>query len=103
MKNSNNPKVHQSTYIKLLIGITVFALVFHIFILLKFVPYDIAWRGRLTTDQKMYTIEVISIFISLFFICSRPKEKFHQSSFFRENPISDPVDFLWPVCPEYYW
>ncbi len=61
-------KIHQSTYIKILIGITVSALILHFLILLKIIPYDIAWGGRLTTDQEMYTFETVSIIISLFFI-----------------------------------
>lgn len=68
MKNSNNPKIHQSTYIKILIGITVSAIILHVLILLKVIPYDIAWGGRLETDLEMYTFEIFSIFISLFFI-----------------------------------
>lgn len=61
-------KIHPSTYIKILIGITVSSLILHFLILLKIIPYDIAWGGRLTTDQEMYTFETISIVISLFFI-----------------------------------
>ncbi|WP_373523686.1 hypothetical protein [Aquiflexum sp.] len=61
-------KIHQSTYIKILIGITVSALILHFLILLKIIPYGIAWGGRLTTDQEMYTFETLSIIISLFFI-----------------------------------
>lgn len=60
--------MHQSTSIKILIGITASALILHFLILLRIIPYDIAWGGRLTTDQEMYTFEIVSIIISLFFI-----------------------------------
>ncbi|WP_228780087.1 hypothetical protein [Aquiflexum lacus] len=61
-------KIRQNSSIKILIGITFSALMLHFLILLKIIPYDIAWGGRLTTDQEMYTFETISIVISLFFI-----------------------------------
>jgi hypothetical protein len=61
-------KINQTTSIKILIGITIAALILHFLILLKLIPYNIAWGGRLTTDQEMYTFETVSIIISLFFI-----------------------------------
>ncbi|RPA66910.1 hypothetical protein EF405_18915 [Cyclobacteriaceae bacterium YHN15] len=58
----------QSLSIKILIGITVAVLVFHFLIVLKIIPYDIAWGGRLQSDQEMYAFESFSIVVSLFFI-----------------------------------
>lgn len=58
----------QSTYIKILIGITIAALTLHFLILLQIIPYNIAWGGRLQTVQEMYTFETVSILISLIFI-----------------------------------
>lgn len=42
--------------------------VFHLSILVKLIPYNIAWGGRLNNDTEMYTFESISIFINLFLI-----------------------------------
>lgn len=42
--------------------------VFHLSIMVKLIPYNIAWGGRLTNDTEMYTFESISIFINLFLI-----------------------------------
>lgn len=53
--------------IKILIGIQLFATIFHIFIILKIVPYNITWGGRLNNDYEMYIFETISISISAFF------------------------------------
>ena len=54
------------------IRLTVFLLsivtVFHLCIIVKFIPYNIAWGGRLQNDIEMYTFETISIFINLFLI-----------------------------------
>lgn len=39
---------------------------FHICIILKIIPYNIAWGGRLTNDAEMYVFETISILINIF-------------------------------------
>ena len=39
---------------------------FHLALLLKIIPYNIAWGGRLTNDSEMYVFESVSIIINLF-------------------------------------
>lgn len=58
----------KSVYIKILTGITSVVILFHFLILLKIIPYDIAWGGRLKTDEEMYVFEFLSILVNLFFI-----------------------------------
>lgn len=41
-------------------------LLFHVAILVKVIPYDITWGGRLKTDAEMYTFETMSILINAF-------------------------------------
>jgi len=55
-----------NTQIKILIGILFSVILFHICIIVKIIPYDIAWGGRLTNDNEMYVFESISILINLF-------------------------------------
>ncbi len=38
---------------------------FHILILLKVIPYDITWGGRLNNDSEMYAFESASLLINL--------------------------------------
>lgn len=45
-------------------------LVLHICILLKFIPYNVVWGGRLKSDTEMYRFEIVSILINLFFLFS---------------------------------
>ena len=45
-------------------------LVFYICILLKFIPYNVVWGGRLKSDTEMYRFEIVSILINLFFLFS---------------------------------
>ena len=54
--------------IKALIIIYSIITVFHSCILLKIIPYDITWGGRLQNDQEMYVFETTSIAINLFLI-----------------------------------
>lgn len=52
--------------IKILIGLLFSVILFHICIIVKIIPYNIAWGGRLTNDNDMYVFESISILINLF-------------------------------------
>ena len=51
--------------IKILIGLLFAVILFHLCIITKIVPYDIAWGGRLTNDTEMYVFEIISILINV--------------------------------------
>ena len=52
--------------IKLFLGLLFPIILFHFFIILKIIPYHIAWGGQLTTDNEMYVFESISILINIF-------------------------------------
>jgi hypothetical protein len=52
--------------IKLFIGIQIAVILFHICIIIKIIPYDITWGGRLQNDTEMYVFEAISILINVF-------------------------------------
>lgn len=54
--------------IKIVLGILLMVTVFHLCLIVKLIPYDIAWGGRLKSDNEMYVFEAISIFINLFLI-----------------------------------
>ncbi len=42
------------------------AILFHICIILKIIPYDKVWGGKLTNDSEMHVFETISILINFF-------------------------------------
>ncbi|WP_028979767.1 hypothetical protein [Sporocytophaga myxococcoides] len=54
------------TAINILLGLLVAVMLFHLTIIFKAIPYDIAWGGRLQSDSEMYVFETISILINLF-------------------------------------
>lgn len=53
------------TAIKIMLYLLVAILLFHISIVLKIVPYEITWGGRLKNETEMYVFETISIIVNL--------------------------------------
>lgn len=52
--------------IKIFLALLLAVCIFHVCIILKIIPYNIAWGGRLTNDMEMYIFESVSILINLF-------------------------------------
>jgi FtsH-binding integral membrane protein len=52
--------------IKIMLWLIAAFTIFHLAILLKIIPYEITWGGRLKNDFEMYVFETISIAINLF-------------------------------------
>lgn len=52
--------------IKIFLGLLVTIILFHFCIIIKIIPYDITWGGRLQNDTEMYVFETISILINAF-------------------------------------
>lgn len=59
-------KMKHKTLIKISLGLLSTVILFHISVLAKVTPYDVAWGGRLQNDSEMYVFEAISILINLF-------------------------------------
>ncbi len=52
--------------VKIFLGLLFSVILFHICIIVKIIPYNIAWGGRLTNDNEMYVFESISMLINVF-------------------------------------
>ena len=52
--------------INILLGLLIAVILFHLCVMAKMIPYNIAWGGRLQNDSEMYVFEAISILINLF-------------------------------------
>ncbi len=50
----------------LIISLSLF-LILHLGVLLKVIPYQIVWGGRLKSEKEMYQFETISILLTVFF------------------------------------
>ena len=57
--------MNSKTSIKIMLWLLVAVMLFHFSIILKIVPDDITWGGRLRNDTEMYVFETISIGINL--------------------------------------
>ena len=55
-----------SNSVKILLGVLSLVVLFHLFLVFKVIPYDIAWGGRLQNDEQMYVFETVSILVNLF-------------------------------------
>jgi membrane protease YdiL (CAAX protease family) len=51
--------------LKLFLGLLSVVIVFHVCIIVKIIPYTIAWGGRLQNDSEMYVFEFVSIGVNL--------------------------------------
>ena len=51
-----------------LIALFSLTIVFHFLILLKVIPYTIAWGGRLQNDSEMFVFEGVSIALNALFL-----------------------------------
>lgn len=58
----------RNNLIKVFLGLLFAVILFHICIIVKIVPYNIAWGGRLTKDSEMYAFETVSILINVFLV-----------------------------------
>jgi hypothetical protein len=58
-------KLPAQNAINIMLGLLSMVIFFHLFIIIKIIPYEIAWGGRLQTDEQMYVFETISILINL--------------------------------------
>jgi hypothetical protein len=61
-------KLTRYNAIRVLLGLVSIVTFFHLLLLIKLIPYTIAWGGRLQSDEQMYMFETASIAINLFLI-----------------------------------
>ena len=52
--------------IKILLCLIATVTLFHLAIITKIIPYEVAWGGKINNDAEMYVFEGISILINLF-------------------------------------
>lgn len=57
--------IENKTEIKTLLALLAFVIAYHLCIMAKIIPYDIAWGGRIQNDQEMYLFESFSLLINI--------------------------------------
>ncbi len=58
-------KLPAQNAIKIMLGLLLIVIFFHLLIMIKVIPYEIAWGGRLQNIEQMYMFEALSILINL--------------------------------------
>ncbi len=58
-------KLPSQSAIKIMLGLLLIVIFFHLLIMIKVIPYEIAWGGRLQNIEQMYMFEALSILINL--------------------------------------
>jgi hypothetical protein len=90
-------KLMNLRFASVLICLLLAVIVFHFVILLKIIPYTIAWGGRLQNDGEMYLFETISILINLlliFLVCMKTRR---MSSFLPMKVVNGGLWFFFGV------
>ncbi len=65
MRNLLNKFIPFSFALWTMILLNCVVVVFHTFVLLKIIPYDIVWAGKLKSNEEMLVFESISILINI--------------------------------------
>lgn len=82
--------IPKKTALKIMIGLLLTILIFHLSILLEIIPYEAVWAGKLNSVEEMYVFETISILINvLLLIVLRVKFKNIKTS--KSNKIIDVI------------
>ena len=74
--------------IKMMLGILLAVIAFHLCIIAQIIPYEITWGGRLKSEQEMYVFEGISIVINLFLAFVLLMKGGYISAYFREGVVN---------------
>ena len=60
--------LRQKVAVRTMLGLLAGIVLFHVCILVKIIPYEVTWGGRLQNDSEMVLFETISIAVNLFLI-----------------------------------
>ena len=74
--------------IKVVITISILVILFQLLILIKIIPYDITWGGRLKSDEQMYIFVSFGILINSFSIFTLLQKGEFIKSIFTEKIIT---------------
>lgn len=58
-------KISKNQALKIISGELTAIIVFHMLIIIRIIPYEIVWAGKLKSVNKMYVFEMVSVFINI--------------------------------------
>jgi hypothetical protein len=60
--------ITKSQALKIMIGIFIMVILFHLAVITRLIPYSIVWGGKLKTLEEMFMMEAVSIAINVFLL-----------------------------------
>ena len=58
-------KISKNQALKIILGVLTAIFVFHILIIIRIIPYEIVWAGKLKSVNEMYVLEMVSILVNI--------------------------------------
>lgn len=58
-------KISKSQALKIILGLEAAVIIFHLLIIIRIIPFEIVWAGKLKTVDEMYVFEIVSVLINL--------------------------------------
>jgi hypothetical protein len=58
-------KISKNQALKIILGVLTAIIVFHILIIIRIIPYEIVWAGKLKSVNEMYVFEMVSILVNI--------------------------------------
>jgi len=57
--------ISKAQALKIITGLMIAVIVFHLLILIRIIPYEIVWAGKLKSASEMYVFEGLSILVNI--------------------------------------
>ena len=58
-------RVTKNLALKIILGLLSVVIVFHILIIIRIIPFEIVWAGKLKSVSQMYVFEIVSILVNI--------------------------------------
>jgi len=58
-------KVSKDQALIMIIGLLTAVIVFHMLIIIRIIPYEIVWAGKLKSVNEMYVFEMVSVLVNI--------------------------------------
>lgn len=57
--------ISKTRALKIILGLLTSVIVFHLLIIIRIIPFEIVWAGKLKSVSEMYVFEGVSIFVNI--------------------------------------
>ena len=58
-------KISRNQVLKIILWLLTAIIIFHILIIIRIIPYEIVWAGKLKSADEMYVYEMVSVFVNI--------------------------------------